>query len=29
MKLLTFDDGLGQFLRSAAERQKHILLLGK
>jgi toxin-antitoxin system PIN domain toxin len=29
MKLVTFDGGLGQLLRSAAERERHILLLGK
>lgn len=29
MKLVTFDTGIGQLLRSAAEREKHISLLGK
>ena len=29
MKLVTFDGGLGQLLRSATERERHILLLGK
>jgi toxin-antitoxin system PIN domain toxin len=29
LKLLTFDGGVGQLLRSAVERDRHICLLGK